>query len=64
MEPRHEDQTRTAASQQEARPKRFRLVRLEERVAPSTSVNTAGFVYRPTAFCTIRIHFSNYLCVT
>ena len=64
MEPRQEHQPKTPEPRQDARPKRFRLVRLEERAAPSTGGNAAGFVYHPSAFCTIRIHFSNYLCVT
>src|SRR5262249_2210985 len=35
MEPRQQDQPKTAEPQQVARPKHFRLVRLEERIAPS-----------------------------
>jgi hypothetical protein len=44
MEPRQEDQPKTPEPRQEARPKRFRLVRLEERIAPTRGTHkTCGW---------------------
>jgi hypothetical protein len=37
MEPRQQHQPKTSEPQQESRPKRFRLIKLEERIAPSQS---------------------------
>jgi hypothetical protein len=39
MEPRQEDDPKTPRPQKEARPKRFRLVKLEERIAPRDGGN-------------------------
>jgi hypothetical protein len=39
VEPRQEVQPKTAEPRPAARPARFRLVRLEERIAPSTGGN-------------------------
>ena len=68
MEPRQQDYVDVLRPYpEEKKPKRFRLVKLEERVAPSTGTLQTfkpGIVISPTALCRIKLHFSNYLCVT
>ena len=54
MEPRQEDWLKTPETQKEARPKRFRLVRLEERIAPAQ-----GGVTSPGQGC-----LSGHICHT
>ncbi len=55
MEPRREDQPQAPPSAQ-PKPKRFRIVKLEERIAP----NKGGIPGKPGTY----IYCSNYTCVT
>jgi hypothetical protein len=53
MEPRQQHQPKTSEPKQESRPKRFRLIKLEERIAPSTGGKGThnGCVLTQTCFC-------------
>ncbi len=52
MEPLREEQNKAPPPGAEQKPKRFRLVKLEERIAPSQpGVHTRGCSYRCTYAC-------------
>jgi hypothetical protein len=56
MEPRREEQQKPPEVRGEPKPKRFRLIRLEERIAPQAGGNpgkygTGGHRYYDTGMC-------------
>lgn len=55
MEPRQDEKKTNEPRPQEKKPKRFRIVKLEERIAPSSGGNVAGSMHCSYAFgvCTV-----------
>ncbi len=56
MEPREQDQKQSAQTHSQEKPRRFRIVKLEERIAPSQGGNGTNncsvYCYNDTGTCT------------
>jgi hypothetical protein len=57
MGPRQEDDPKTPRPQKEARPRRFRLVKLEERIAPSAGGNKTN-----NSACVFLCNYTDHHC--
>ena len=64
MEPRREEQQRALGSSAEQKPRRFRIIKLEERVAPRKSGGTNGancYTHKCTGGCPNTIGSCTYV---
>jgi hypothetical protein len=60
MEPRKEEENQAVQPRpEETKPKRFRLIKLEERIAPSAGGNTNNCI-RTAGFCTLCCHHYSF----